>query len=328
MVLEAIRGLLANELAYAAVVIILFAIIARATNYALKHAHKFAHRTKTDLDDKIFAALRRPLFLALILVGISLATRRLTALAAYQELLAKIYAVLWLIIGGYVGFKIFDVFITFTSRAMVKRTGAPVTNIMRPLERIVKALILLTILFVLLGIFGIDITPFLLGWGLLGFAIVLALQPVLSDVFSGFTVTANKSFRVGTTVILPSGEICEIMDIRTQNTLLFDLINKHYISIANTDLAKQKITILENNRLRLTVQFTVPSEKIKQATETALKALRGVDGIEKEPKPKVHIIEVSERPKLELAFWVSDAENKHEIMDVVNAKLVEGLSKL
>ncbi|MFQ6076748.1 MAG: mechanosensitive ion channel domain-containing protein, partial [Candidatus Bathyarchaeia archaeon] len=239
------------DLIYSVVIIAAFVVGAKLINYALKRSLALTARTPTEFDDKLVVSVRLPIYTALILAGLSIALNRITWIQTYSGYLNLGFYVAWLLLGGLILLRIFDLSLRFFGGLWSKRSGAKVDTILGPLIGVGKALIIFFLAVSILGLWGVDVVGFLFGWGLIGFAVVLALMPILQDIFSGLTVVVTQTFKVGDKIQLASGEICEVVDIKMQNTLLHDLINKNYLSMSNTDLMKSKFTLLPESKLRL-----------------------------------------------------------------------------
>ncbi|NIR88097.1 mechanosensitive ion channel family protein [Candidatus Bathyarchaeota archaeon] len=311
------------DLIYSVAIIIAFVVGAKLINYILKRVLALSERTSTKFDNKLIASVRVPVYAALILAGFNVALNRITQLQIYSQHLNLGFYVAWVLLGGLIIIRVFDLVLRFFGSVWSKMSGARVGIILRPLLGVGKALVIFFVAVSILGIWGIDVAEYLFGWGLIGFATVLALMPILQDIFSGLIVVVTQTFKIGDRVQLDSGEVCEVVDIKMQNTLLQDVINKNYLSISNTELMKSKFTLLPESKLRLTVPFKVDNSKFKEAMNIALRISNEAPYVIKEPNPKVHILELGESVKLELAFWISDCSRKHEVLDIVNSRLID-----
>ncbi|MFQ5712092.1 MAG: mechanosensitive ion channel family protein [Candidatus Geothermarchaeales archaeon] len=327
MFVAEIIGIERLDLIYSIAIIAAFLLGAKLVNYVLKKSLALTSKTPTEFDDRLIAGVRIPIYVALILAGLSVALYRIEWIQIYSSYISLGFYLSWLLLGGLVLIRIFDLTVRFFGGLWSKRSGAKVDTILGPLIGVGKALIIFFIAISILGIWGIDVVGFLFGWGLIGFATVLALMPILQDIFSGLTVVVTKTFKVGDKIQLSSGEICEVVDIKMQNTLLHDLINKNYLSISNTELMKSKFTLLPESKLRLMIPFKVDYSNVERAANIALEIANNVPSVIEEPKPVVHILDLGDAVKLELSFWISDCSKKHEVLDVVNSKLIEEFGK-
>src|SRR5919106_1488313 len=200
---------------------------------------------------------------------------------------------------------------------------------LRPYSRLGKGLIAILIgLAAVAIIFGFDVSQLIFGGGLFGLAIALALQPVLSDIFSGLSIISQGSFRVGDKVILNSGEIAKIIEIRLQNTILQDMTTgNYYYSISNTDLSKQKVTLLHDGVLHVSIPFKIDYNDLECASHIAMKVGKETaDSLA--ATPAVNIVELNEgKAKLELSLWINDIGKRSQVITQTSSKLVSELKK-
>uniref|UniRef100_A0A7C5XH68 Mechanosensitive ion channel family protein n=1 Tax=Ignisphaera aggregans TaxID=334771 RepID=A0A7C5XH68_9CREN len=95
-----------------------------------------------------------------------------------------------------------------------------------------------------LGAIGIDLTGFIIAGGFAGIVIGVALQPVLSNLFSGFYLMIEKTINVGEVVEISgnAGEVTEISPmftrIRTFDGFVINISNTQIISGAIKNFSK------------------------------------------------------------------------------------------
>jgi small-conductance mechanosensitive channel len=131
---------------------------------------------------------------------------------------------------------------------------------------------------------GVSITPILTALGVGGLAVALALQPTLSNLFSGLQILATNHVKPGDYIKLSTGEEGVITDITWRNTTLRALQN-NLIIIPNSKLADTIITnyTLPDKELAVLVQVGVSYDsdldKVEAVTiETAKEIMRGFEG--------------------------------------------------
>jgi MscS family membrane protein len=107
----------------------------------------------------------------------------------------------------------------------------PVLNLFGPLLLgIITALIILPL-------WGIDITSVLLGAGVLGLVLGLALQETLGNIFSGISLLMEGPFRKGDLILLADGRTSEVKQLGIRSTMLFSLDEQATIFVPNKILA-------------------------------------------------------------------------------------------
>lgn len=131
---------------------------------------------------------------------------------------------------------------------------------------------------------GISITPLLTALGVGGLAVALALQPTLSNFFSGLHILATKKVRVGDFIRLDTGVEGYVTDISWRSTMVRQLAN-NLVIIPNAKLAEAIVinTHLPDKEIPVTVEVGVAYNSDldlveRVAVETAREILKSVEG--------------------------------------------------
>jgi small-conductance mechanosensitive channel len=109
------------------------------------------------------------------------------------------------------------------------------------LGNIVRITVMLTGILVILKIMDVPITPILTALGVGGFAVALAFQDTLSNLFSGLHILASKQVRPGDYVELDTGNEGYVVDVTWRNTTIRTLPN-NVVVIPNSKLATTVLT--------------------------------------------------------------------------------------
>ena len=252
---------------------------------------KWAARTSTRLDDMLAEALRGPMTLWILILGLYLAAQTSQLPARATQLLSTTLLVLWIVSLTIAAAKL-------TVR-LVRHYGEgsngilPVTTITQNLA----SMMVVTIgLLILLNTLGISITPILTALGVGGLAVALALQDTLSNLFAGFYMSLAGQVRAGDYVKLGSGEEGYVTDITWRSTTLRALPN-NLIVVPNAKLAQAIVTNyhLPEKRMSLLIPIGVSYDCDPEAIERILveEATLGAEtipGLLKEPAPFVRFI--------------------------------------
>jgi len=110
---------------------------------------------------------------------------------------------------------------------------------------IVKVIVFCVGVMVILQVFNVSVTPILTALGVGGIAVALALQPTLSNLFSGLQIIASGKLNVGDTIQLESGQRGIITDITWRNTTIRTAQN-NIIIVPNSKMAD---SVIENYNL-------------------------------------------------------------------------------
>ncbi len=153
------------------------------------------------------------------------------------------------------------------------------------LTNIVKGMILVIGALMILQALGISIAPVLTTLGIGGLAVALALQPTLTQLFSGMQILASRQVKPGDYIELETGQKGYIADITWRNTIIRTLEN-NLVVIPNSKLADNIITnyYLPQKELAVLVQVGVSYasdlEKVEKVTkDVAKQVVRDVAGL-------------------------------------------------
>lgn len=151
-------------------------------------------------------------------------------------------------------FTITDGFVQVISSMLTFRKGE--TGISSSILRnIAKILIYLIGILLVVQNYGVQVYPLLATLGIGGLAIALALQPTLSNLFSGLQIIASKKIEIGDLVELENGKKGIVSDITWRNTTITTWQN-NVIIVPNSKIAD---SVLENYFLNdKQLLFSVP----------------------------------------------------------------------
>lgn len=292
---------------------------------------KVAKRTKTELDDKLIETTQQPVFRLIILGGLYLAVLNLGLDNTLVNVLLKfILTAVYLVIILFAN-KALDALVVFGLKDLASRTDSTLDDQIIPIfHKTVSVVIWAFGVILILGVWGVDVGPFLAGLGIAGLAISFALQSTLSNIFAGVSLIIDKTFRVGDKVQL-DGELGTIHEITLRSTRLRTYDNE-IIIIPNEALAKGKIKNYTQPDLsiRVVVDFGVEygSDPVKviKLIENAIK--KNIKGIMDELPVSVIFTEMgSSSLNFSARFWVSNYDEafvkKLEATDLIHEELTK-----
>lgn len=152
----------------------------------------------------------------------------------------------------YVYQKAFLVLVVFTVTLVAARMAAGLVDLyIRRAEgtlpsttiwgNVVRMFVMLTGALVALKVLDVPITPILTALGVGGFAMALAFQDTLSNLFAGLHILASKQLAPGDYVRLDSGDEGNVVDVTWRNTTIRTLPN-NLVVIPNSRLAAAMLT--------------------------------------------------------------------------------------
>jgi small-conductance mechanosensitive channel len=172
-----------------------------------------AARTKTELDDALAAAIRRPLYLVILVLGVNVWVLAVPLGARAWQVMerlntgAGLFAIL-LFLDSFIAAYV-------TSRAATSRVLATSGPVLKSTARV---LIVIVGSLMLLDSVGVDMTPILASLGVGSLAIGLALQKALEDFLSGLLIAADQPIRVGDFIEVVGDEAGTVLSIGWRTT--------------------------------------------------------------------------------------------------------------
>lgn len=228
---------------------------------------KWARKTKTDFDDvliSIFADLKPPFyFLVALFFGI-----KVLSLPPVANELVKI---LFLVVIVYEVIKGLEKIMDYIIALYFKKANAAAReqseSMVTALRVIIKIILWVLGITVILSNMGVDVTSLIASLGIGGLAVALALQSILSDLFSSFSIYLDKPFQEGD-VIKVGDDIGIVEKIGLKSTRVRDLKGEQLI-ISNKELTTARVRNykrMERRRVISTigVVYETPHEKLEK----------------------------------------------------------------
>jgi small-conductance mechanosensitive channel len=228
---------------------------------------RLAGRTATDLDDTFVKMVEsfRPPFYAFLAFWLAI---RFLVINGVTETLITAALIIWAVYQVVIAVGIFVEEVVL--KKVAKDSDPTTQSALRLLSNIVKgAMWGLGIILVLSNI-GVDVTSLLAGVGIGGIAIAFALQGILSDLFSSFSIYFDKPFKVGDFIVAgeAKGTVKHIGIKSTRLTALSGeeiVISNQYLTSAQVHNYKQ----MQERRVvfEIGVTYDTPSDKLRRVNE-------------------------------------------------------------
>ena len=284
-------GQLESEI-IASTIIFTLAIIVGWIVYSVfrRYLSQWAKKTKTKIDDAIIRNIKAPIFLLAFLIGLYYGLQPLSFLEPYSEILAKTFTVAQILIVTFIAIRVVNALISwFAERA--RREKRVSEHLIFVLKQVFRAIVYAFAFLAILVAFHIDLSGVVVGLGVGGIAIALALQNVLSDVFSAFSIYFDRPFEVGDFIVVDdySGTVKQIGIKSTR----LQLLQGEELVISNRQLTTTSIRNFKRLRKRrvvfkLSVAANTPLEKLKKIPAIVAEIMKNVELVEFD---RVHFIE-------------------------------------
>ncbi|HWR27265.1 MAG TPA: mechanosensitive ion channel family protein [Candidatus Thermoplasmatota archaeon] len=272
--------------AIAAVILFIGAILIGWIVYHLfeHYFSRWAKKTKTTIDDEIIKNTKRPIYFFVIIVGFYYAIDQLSILKPYQFYITQIFLVAEVFLVAYIITRIINVILSWYAERIVK-TGkkALSSNILLVFKKLLHVFVYIFAFLYLLYVSHIDLSGAVVGLGVTGIAIAFALQSILGDAFSAFTIYFDRPFEIGDYVIIGNYE-GTVTNISMKSTRL-KLLQGEELVISNKEItggSLRNFKKMENRRVVFSIAITydTPPEKLKKIPALIKKIVETCDNVE------------------------------------------------
>ncbi|MBS3109134.1 mechanosensitive ion channel family protein [Candidatus Woesearchaeota archaeon] len=260
------------ELAHSLLLFIgLFIILKIFKVYGLKILHKFAKKSKNSIDDILIEFIDHINWFFYVYLSYYMASRPL-ALPGLAHHISNWIGLAALV---YYGIKFVQTIIDVIAQKQIekrqKEDKTDDASFISVIAKIVKAIVWVIALLMVLSNMGVNITSLIAGLGVGGIAIAFALQNVLEDLFSSFTIYFDKPFKVGDFIVI-GADSGTVKHIGIKSTRIETLQGQELI-VSNRELTNTRV----NNYKRMEKRRIVNTIGVEYGT--SLKQLKEINAI-------------------------------------------------
>lgn len=289
---------------------------------------RWAEKTKTKLDDEILRNIKKPIYFFVILIGTYSALETLTILDRYSETLAFIFTIIEILLATFIITRIVNVVIAWYAERKTKKEMSE--HILFVLKKIINATIYLFAFLIILYTLKIDLSGIVVGLGVGGIAIAFALQNVLSDAFSAFSIYFDKPFEIGDFIIV--GENAGTVKKIGMKSTRMKLLQGEELVLANSVLTTTNVRNFKKLRKRrinfgFGVTYDTPSEKLKKIPGMVQKI---IDSNELTKIDRVHFKEFGDFSlNFEVVYYINskDYAKYMDVQQEINFAIKESFEK-
>ncbi|HMB25807.1 MAG TPA: mechanosensitive ion channel family protein [Patescibacteria group bacterium] len=254
-------------------------------SFILIRLKKLSKKTKTDFDDILVTSLQKVKSWFYIFVALFFAVKVLVL----SELVATVLNILILVAVVYEVVKTASRFVDYLVNKVLKSKQTATKDkkysrsMLQAISIILKAVLWIVAIILILSNLGINVTSLIASLGIGGIAIALALQNILTDIFSSFSLYVDKPFEIGDFIAV-GGDSGTVERIGLKTTRIRTLQGEELV-ISNKELTTarvQNFKRLEQRRVvvNLGVIYETSQTKLKaipSITKRIIKDIKGVD---------------------------------------------------
>jgi len=231
---------------------------------------RWAKKTKTNLDDEILKNIKKPIYFFVIIVGAFYSIEFLSFLKDYQDFLRVVFILLEIFLVAFIITRVVNVLVAWYAEKRAKKNKKMSEHILFLLKKLINLFIYIIAFLVVLAVLKVDLTGAFVGLGVAGIAIGFALQNVLGDIFSAFTIYFDKPYEIGDYIVIGS-QSGIVKKIGIQSTRLQTLQGEELV-VSNNDMISTRIQNFKKMKKRrinfsIGVTYNTSLKKLKKVNE-------------------------------------------------------------
>jgi len=274
-------------------VFIAFLIVGWIVEHIFEHYFKkLAKKTKTKLDDEILKNVKKPIYILVIFFGVLFLLHTFTLTAPYFDMteiqtitdynqlgepfekevvvelfdLTELFLLFEVLLVAYIFTRVTNVLFAWyiERQEQKKRTSKHILYVFRA---IFNGIVYLIALFVFMALAGIDLTGLAIGGAATAIVIGFALQSLLSDFFSAFSLYFDKPFEIGDYIVV--GEYAGTVKKIGMKSTRVQLLQGEELVLSNKELTTASIRNYKKMKKRrinfgFGVTYDTPLNKLKK----------------------------------------------------------------
>lgn len=298
----------------------------------LRRLEVLAQKTKTDLDDTFIEVVRsiKPVFYYILALYFGLQS------LVFPVLIEKIIDGVVFIAIAYQAVTALHILIDYSFQKKAEREGKEAQKAYRFLSNFIKWGLWIVAILAVISNLGVNITSLVAGLGIGGLAVALAIQNILSDLFSSFAIYFDKPFEVGDFVVV--GEHSGTVEKIGIKTTRLRALQGEEIVISNQELTSARIQNLKKMDERRAafvfgILYETPIEKVKAVPDMIREIFSGLGNELGELSvrlDRVHFKTLADSAlTFEVIFYIPTREYTDylDVQQELNLKLMERFEK-
>jgi len=281
----------------------------------LARLHKIAKITKNNYDDTLIGIIVKIKSFFYLVISLYLASNFLNL----SNFLSKAIYLLFILVIVYEGIKASSYLLKVLAYKAIKRNDddSQAQSTVKTLNVFIQIILWSLGLLLILANMGVNITSLIAGLGIGGIAVALALQNILADIFSSFSILIDKPFKVGD-FIKVSADMGTVEKIGIKTTHLRTLDGQLLI-ISNQELTKARVENFQKlHRRRALFNLGIIYETSRTQLESIPKIIASI--VDKQEKANLDRCHFKSYGDFSLNFEVSifiDVKSYNDFLDIL-----------
>ncbi len=294
----------------------------------LSRLKKLAEKTKTDIDDTVISIIKsiNPPFYSFLAFY---AATFFLILSDFFKKSLDVILIIWVVVQVVIAVQILIDYMV--RKRMVKEEDTATENAINILGKLSKGVIWVFGVLLILSNMGINITSLVAGLGIGGIAIALALQNILSELFSSFAIYFDKPFVPGDFIVIGDKKgVIEKIGIKTTR---MRALQGEEIVISNKELTTAQIQNFKKMKERrisfsFGITYETPVEKVKKVPNAVKDIIEKKQGARFD---RSHFSRFDDSAlNFDVVYYVQsgDYANYMDIQQAINIEMMEVFEKM
>jgi small-conductance mechanosensitive channel len=288
-------------------------------------------RSKSELDDTLLNALKKPLIFAIMITGLWFALQQADFIIdPDSDIFRTTFFVLFLLLGFVTAYRLTIGLIDWYGREVAHRTETTFDDHILPFfRRLIIAIMIGIALVILLAHFNVNISAFIATLGVTGIAIALAAQEVLSNMISGFIILIDQPFRIGDRIELRELKTWgDVKDISLHSTRILTRDHR-MISVPNALIGKNRVVnhSIPSTQYRVQTHVSVAyGTDLDYVRQVLVEAIRNEDWVMKGKPVEALFLEFQDSGLLfRVRCWIEHYVETRRVIDKMNTAIYKAL---
>jgi MscS family membrane protein len=243
--------------------------------YVLK---AIARRLPGDVEDVLLGIMRKPLIILIVAYGLVNTLQTLPLQPSLAVFLEKFLRSILILVILYMIWRLIKDVIIYYGKGWAAKTESKIDDNIIPILNVFGPLVIVVVgVLMVLPMWGLDISSALVGAGVVGLVVGLALQDSLSNLFSGMSLVIEAAYRTGDLLQLEDGSVCEVEEMGLRTTRMYSLDSHCTLYMPNKTLANMTIINITKPTVeqRDHIEFSLPAGSDMADVELRYASLAG-----------------------------------------------------
>lgn len=302
---EVIDFLIKHDILWALIILISSIALGKIFEFIVaKIIKQFTKKTKTTLDDAIVHAIEPIVFWGVVLLGVFLSVSSINYLVPYDKIVHKIFTILLFIWIIYIAIRLTGNIFNWYAEEARKKHNTSGEKYPKIFKIIIQVIVTIIVFIIMLRYLGVEITPLVASLGIGGLAVALALQDTLTNLFSGFYISSDKTVKVGDFIEIDpntTNAINGFVEDINWRTIKIKTLKNNIVILPNSKFAQSIITNFDKPEqymqivVPIGVAYSSDLEKVEKITLDVLRKIeKTIPGGVKDFEPLVRFNEFSD----------------------------------